>query len=103
MAGEALEHIRHRPAMYIGSVDQKGIDYLTKNILECLPDSNISKSRREIIITGQGPPFSVEVHPKAQKTFFEIAFTVIGTGQGGTEFFLVVLNALSEFIKVETV
>lgn len=101
---EGLEHIRHRPAMYAGSTDSAGLQFVVDEIVKWL-----IKTGRQVAVDGYrisawGEPLSVETHPKVNKPIAEILCTVMGTGTAFCDSgaMLAVLNALSESMTLET-
>jgi len=83
---EGLEHIRLRPAMYIGSVDIKGIEFLLKSVISVVKALDVFSQNGEItVITSEG--FSAESHPKRGKPLFEVLFTVLPVGMANNEVF----------------
>lgn len=98
---EGLQHIRHRPKMYIGELDPMN---LVKLISEDL-DTPESEYRNAVFtITAEGPELSYELHPKVNKPIAELMCTIIGCGSRIGELgWLVVVNALSEYLIVESI
>ena len=100
---ELVEHIRLRPAMYVGSVDQKGLQFLLDSIRDEFLEAGSIVKIVDYEIEIQGQPLSVEMHPKANKTILELLFTTLGTGKGPPgSWVFPILNALSENLRVET-
>lgn len=104
---EGLLHIRHRPAMYIGSVDETGLRFLLSDALDDfakngITDIQVSVENGVIDIQGQGRPPSVENHPKLQRSYLELVCTSIAAGGHFPFDCLVMFNALCQSLVVET-
>jgi DNA gyrase subunit B len=118
---EGLQAIRKRPAMYIGSVDQRGMHHLVYEVLDNSIDEamagfcrNIEVSFTEkgiVTVEDDGRGIPVDVHPRYGKPGVEIVFTTLHSGgkfdrktykvSGGLHGVgLSVVNALSEWLEV---
>jgi DNA gyrase/topoisomerase IV subunit B len=118
-----LEHVRVRPKMYIGSVGSDGLHVLLSTVLDNAVDEAMQGHCRRARVTlfgdgsisieddGRGIP--VELHRSSGCSALEVVFTKLGAcGCGCGELpghrglrsgiGLAVVNALSEFLVVET-
>ena len=117
-----LEHVRLRPAMYIGDIGERGLHHLIWEILDNAVDEAMAGYARNISVVihddgsvtieddGRGIP--VDIHPETGKPAVEMVFTMLGAGgkfekkvyaySGGLHGVgASVVNALSEWLVVE--
>ncbi|MFQ5553074.1 MAG: DNA topoisomerase (ATP-hydrolyzing) subunit B [Thermoplasmata archaeon] len=118
---EGLQAVRKRPAMYIGSVDQRGMQHLVYEVVDNSIDEAMAGFASDIQVTvskdnvvtveddGRGIP--VDPHPKYGISGVEIVFSTLHSGgkfdqkvykvSGGLHGVgLAVVAALSQWIKV---
>ena len=117
-----LEHVRLRPAMYIGDVGERGLHHLIWEILDNAVDeamagyaknvSVIIHDDGSITVEDDGRGIPVDIHPETGKPAVEMVFTMLGAGgkfekkayaySGGLHGVgASVVNALSEWLVVE--
>ncbi|HIQ48546.1 MAG TPA: DNA gyrase subunit B, partial [Aquifex aeolicus] len=89
-AVSGLEHVRLRPAMYIGDIGERGLHHLIWEILDNAVDEAVAGYARNISLTihldgsvtveddGRGIP--VDIHPETGKPAVEMVFTMLGAG-----------------------
>src|SRR5213083_3144801 len=119
---EGLQAIRKRPAMYIGSVDARGLHHLVHEVVDNSIDEAMAGFCKEIQVTlnadgsvtvaddGRGIP--VDIHPKYGIPGVELVLTTLHSGgkygQGGYTYSggthgvgAKCVNAVSEWFSVE--
>ncbi len=119
---DGIEHVRLRPAMYIGDVHSRGLHHLVYEIVDNSIDETLGGYNDYIFVAlnpdgsvtvidrGRGIP--VDIHPEKQKSALELVMTLIGAGgkfdkgaykvSGGLHGVgASVVNALSEWCEVE--
>ncbi len=86
---EGLKAVRKRPAMYIGSTDQRGLHQLLYEIVDNSIDESmagvckniyISVRGRKVTVEDDGRGIPVDVHPKYNKSALEIVLTELHSG-----------------------
>ncbi len=121
---EGVEGIRHRPAMYIGSVNSRGLHHMVYEIVDnsvdealagyCTECKVIINSDNSITVVDNGRGIPAAYHPKYKKSTLEVILTKIHSGgkfdnkaykvSGGLHGVgLAVVNALSSQFIVEVV
>ena len=88
---EGLEPVRKRPAMYIGSTDNKGLHHLVWEIVDNAVDEYINghgdtitvtchKNRDAITVQDNGRGIPVDIHSKHKKSALELILTTLHSG-----------------------
>ena len=119
---DGIEHVRKRPAMYIGDVHSRGLHHLISEIVDNSIDETLAgyndtielalNPDGSVTISDNGRGIPVDIHPQKKKSALQLVMTVIGAGGkfdkgaykvsgglhgvGGS-----VVNALSEWCEVE--
>ena len=122
---EGLEPVRHRPGMYIGGTDRNALHHLAVEIIDNCMDEVVAKHATTInvellednliTISDNGRGIPIDNHPKFKnKSALEIIMTTLHSGgkfsnqnyttSGGLHGVgASVVNALSEYLKVEVI
>lgn len=119
---DGIEHVRKRPAMYIGDVYSRGLHHLIYEIVDNSIDETLAgyndtielllNPDGSVTVSDNGRGIPVDIHPQKKKSALELVMTLIGAGgkfdkgaykvSGGLHGVgASVVNALSEWCEVE--
>ncbi len=119
---DGIEHVRKRPAMYIGDVHSRGLHHLIYEIVDNSIDETLAgyndtidlslNPDGSVTVSDNGRGIPVDIHPQKKKSALELVMTLIGAGgkfdkgaykvSGGLHGVgASVVNALSDWCEVE--